>query len=79
MSTSDLYTVVAQDHRQPPFTIGTYGSLEKAEAAVSLYFGVRCQKDRAAVPHSLACVSTWRLFETNVYVMHHELDEPPRA
>lgn len=79
MNVSAIFTVVAQDYKTTPFTIGSYNSQELAEQAVVVYFGTRCIKDVNAVPHCLSCASTWRIFETDVYVVVHELNEVPKA
>lgn len=75
-----IYTVVAREgHQGAPYTIGSYSTLDKARAAVVMYYGTRAQLDMDATPICLATVATYRCMMTNIYINVHDLDDRPNA
>lgn len=75
-----VYTVLAyaRERGVTPFTIGSYSSLEKAEAAIKKYFGIRAVCGGVSTI-SRASFVMYYCDDMTIDVVGHCLDDEPNA
>lgn len=80
IETMKVFTVIAHEMSEVPFTIGTYSDLPKTYDAIKKYFGIRVtyvsdfhQQD------TLATVGVYRCDPLTIYVVAHIVNADPIA